>query len=199
MRLLGSNLPVGGGGYLWLLPVGVVGRGLRAAARRGCSGMLYVHPWELDAEQPVGPGDRLIAERLAEAGSPVVVAVNKTDRASHQDILRQLTRAGEWDFHAFVPISALKGDGLDALRGELEPLMPEGPFFFPPDMHSDQPDRLLAAELVREKYLARLRDELPHSLAVVVDDIEERDNGALFIPASSGSRRREWSSGKAAS
>ena len=138
----------------------------------------------LDAEQPIGPGDRLIAERLAEAGSPVVVAVNKSDRASHQDILLQLTRAGEWGFHAYVPISALKGDGLDAIRSELEPLMPEGPFFFPPEMHSDQPDRLLAAELVREKYLARLRDELPHSLAVVVGDIEERDNGALFIPAS---------------
>ena len=138
----------------------------------------------LDAEQPIGPGDRLIAERLAEAGSPVVVAVNKSDRASHQDILMQLTRAGEWEFHAYVPISALKGDGLDALRSELEPLMPESPFFFPPDMHSDQPDQLLAAELVREKYLARLRDELPHSLAVVVGDIEERENGALFIPAS---------------
>ena len=138
----------------------------------------------LDAVQPIGPGDRLIAERLTEAGSPVVVAVNKSDRASHQDILPQLARAAEWGFHAYVPISALKGDGLDALRSELEPLMPESPFFFPPDMHSDQPDRLLAAELVREKYLARLRDELPHALAVVVHDIEERDNGALFIPAS---------------
>lgn len=138
----------------------------------------------LDAEQPIGPGDRLIAERLTEAGSPVVVAVNKIDRASHENILLQLTRAGEWAFHAYVPVSALKGDGLDAVRGELEPLMPESPFFFPPDMHSDQPDRLLAAELVREKYLARLRDELPHSLAVVAGDIEERDNGVLFIPAS---------------
>jgi GTP-binding protein Era len=137
----------------------------------------------LDAVQPVGPGDRLIAERLTEAGSPVVVAVNKSDRSSHQDMLLQLARAAEWEFQAYVPISALKGDGLDALRGELEPLMPESPFFFPPDMHSDQPDRLLAAELVREKYLARLRDELPHALAVVVHDIEERDNGALFIPA----------------
>ena len=138
----------------------------------------------LDAEQPIGPGDRLIAERLAESGAPVVVAVNKVDRASHPEILTQLTKAGEWDFRAYVPLSALKGDGIEALRGELVPLMPESPFFFPPDMHSDQPDQLLAAELVREKYLARLREELPHSLAVVVGDMEERDNGALFIPAS---------------
>ncbi len=138
----------------------------------------------LDAEQPIGPGDRLIAARLAESRAPVVVAVNKVDRASQSEILTQLTRAGEWDFHAFVPISALKGDGLEALRGELEPLMPQSPFYFPPGMHSDQPDALLAAELVREKYLARLREELPHSLAVVVGDMEERENGALYIPAS---------------
>ncbi len=138
----------------------------------------------LDAAQPIGPGDRLIAERLAESGSPVVVAVNKTDRASRAEILGQLERAGEWDFNAFVPISALRGDGIEAVRDELEPLMPEGPFFFPPDMSSDQPDRFLAAERVREKYLARLREELPHSLAVVVDDIEERDSGSLYIAAS---------------
>jgi GTP-binding protein Era len=138
----------------------------------------------LDAEQPIGPGDRLIAERLAQSGAPVVVAVNKIDRASQGDILGQLARAGEWGFHAFVPISALLGDGVAAVLGELLPLMPEGPFFFPPDMSSDQPDRLLAAERVREKYLARLREELPHSLAVVVDDIEERDNGSLYIAAS---------------
>ena len=138
----------------------------------------------LDAGQPIGPGDRLIAERLAESGAPVVVAVNKTDQASNEEILVQLARAGEWDFAVYVPISALKGQGLEPLRSELEGLMPEGPFFFPPGMHSDQPDRLLAAELVREKYLSRLREELPHSLAVVVDDIEERDNGVLYVPAS---------------
>ena len=137
----------------------------------------------LDAGQPIGPGDRLIAERLAESDTPVVVAVNKTDQASNADLLSQLTRAGGWDFAVYGPISALKGDGLEALRSELEGLMPDGPFFFPPDMHSDQPDKLLAAELVREKYLARLREELPHSLAVVVGDIEERDNGVLYIPA----------------
>ncbi|MEN8234334.1 MAG: GTPase Era [Actinomycetota bacterium] len=138
----------------------------------------------LDAEQPIGPGDRLIAERLAEAGAPVVVAVNKVDRASKEEVLVQLAKAGEWGFTAYVPISALKGNGIEAVRDELDALMPEGPFFFPPGMYSDQPDRLLAAELVREKYLARLREELPHSLAVVVDDIEEQENGALYITTS---------------
>jgi len=111
----------------------------------------------LDAGQPIGPGDRLIAERLVESGSPVVVAVNKTDRASNDEVLSQLATAGEWDFAAYIPISALKGEGIDVLRSEVESLMHEGPFFFPPEMHSDQPDRLLAAELIREKYLGRLR------------------------------------------
>jgi len=138
----------------------------------------------VDAGQPIGPGDRLIAERLAQSGAPVIVAVNKTDQASNDEVLGQLATAGEWDFSAYVPISALKGDGLESLRSELDGLMPEGPFFFPPHMHSDQPDQLLAGELVREKYLSRLREELPHSLAVVVGDIEERDNGVLYIPAS---------------
>ncbi len=137
----------------------------------------------IDAGQPIGPGDKLIAARLLESGAPVIVAVNKTDQASNDEVLGQLARAGEWDFAAYVPISALKGAGLEALRSVLEGLMPEGPFFFPPHMHSDQPDQLLAGELVREKYLSRLREELPHSLAVVVGDIEERDNGVLYIPA----------------
>jgi GTP-binding protein Era len=144
----------------------------------------------LDAGQPIGPGDRLIAGRLIEAGAPVVVAVNKVDRASSDEILAQLATAGEWDFAAYVPLSALEGDGIDAVRDELEARMPEGPFFFPPDMYTDQPDRLLAAELVREKYLARLREELPHSLAVVVDDIEEQEGGALFVAASVYVERR---------
>lgn len=138
----------------------------------------------IDAGQPIGPGDRLIAERLGASEAPVIVAVNKTDRTPKDKVLSQLARAGEWDFAAYVPISALQGSGLEPLRSELEELMPEGPFFFSPDVHSDQPDRLLAAEIVREKYLSRLREELPHSLAVAADDIEERDNGVLYIPMS---------------
>ncbi len=137
----------------------------------------------LDAMQNIGPGDRLIAERLTEAGLPVVVAVNKCDLASPAQIAGQLGEAGEWDFHAYVPISALESEGLAPLVDEISALVPEGPFFFPPDMTSDQPERLLAAELVREKYLARLRKELPHSLAVVVDDIDTRDDGLVHVVA----------------
>lgn len=136
----------------------------------------------LDARQAIGPGDRLIAQRLAEAGAPVVVVVNKVDVASPAEVLVHLSEAGEWDFVAYLPVSALESEGLGPLVDELLAIVPEGPFFFPTDMATDQPDALLAAEIVREKYLSRLREELPHSLAVVVDDIETRDNGTLYIP-----------------
>jgi len=137
----------------------------------------------LDATQEIGPGDRLIAERLTESGVAVVVAVNKVDVASPDQIAAQLGEAGAWDFAAYVPVSALRAEGLAPLLDEVSALVPEGPFFFPPEMTSDQPERLLAGELVREKYLARLRNELPHSLAVVADEIETRDNGLVHIVA----------------
>ena len=137
----------------------------------------------LDATQRIGPGDRRIAGRLQEVGTPVVVVVNKVDRAANERVIEQLAEAGEWAFDAYVPISALRNDGLDRVVAELTMLLPGGPFFFPPEMHTDQPDQFLAAELVREKYLSRLRDELPHSVAVVVADIETREDGVVVVPA----------------
>jgi GTP-binding protein Era len=137
----------------------------------------------LDATARIGPGDRLIASRLLEAGVDAVVAVNKTDAASRDEVVAQLAEAGEWDMAAYVPVSALEGAGVPGLIAELSALMPEGPAYFPSDMVSDQPEQLVIAELVREKYLARLREELPHSLTVVVDDIEERDGGTIYIGA----------------
>lgn len=137
----------------------------------------------LDARQPVGPGDRLIAERLREAQATTVVAVNKIDVASADETMVHLAEAGEWDFDAYVPVSAKTGDGLEPLVDELVARLEPGPFFFPSDAVSDQPDRFLAGEIVREKYLARLREELPHSLAVVVDEMEMQDNDVLRIEA----------------
>ncbi len=135
----------------------------------------------LDATEPIGPGDRMIAERLLAAELATVVAVNKVDLASPDEVAAQLAEAGEWDFAAYVPTSAAKGAGLGPLVDELLLLLPEGPAYFPPGSVSDQPEDLLIAEIVREKFLDRLRDELPHSLAVVVDERETRDNGTEYI------------------
>jgi GTP-binding protein Era len=142
-------------------------------------GALFV----LDATQRVGPGDRLIAERLTEAGTATIVVVNKVDAAGRDEVTVQLAQAGEWGFHAYVPVSALLGENLSPVVEELDAMLEEGPAFYPPDMVTDQPERFLIGELIREKFLARLRDELPHSLAVVIEDIEEQDNGVLRIDA----------------
>jgi GTP-binding protein Era len=130
----------------------------------------------IDATQPVGPGDRLIAKRVGEAGTPVVLAVNKIDRAKHGQVIPQLIKASDWDFAAYVPISALKGDGTDALKAELSSRLPEGPALFPLDMASDQSEEALIGEIIREKFLNRLRDELPHSLHVRLTSMEDEGN-----------------------
>lgn len=137
----------------------------------------------LDARRAVGPGDRVAADRLTEAGAPVVVALNKIDIANPDAVLERLAEAADWDFAAYIPVSALRGDGIEVIAGELTPLIPEGPYFFPPDVVGDQPERLLVADLVREKYLSRLHQELPHSVAVVAGDMEMRENGTLYVPA----------------
>lgn len=130
----------------------------------------------IDATQEVGPGDRLIAKRVADAGTPVVLAVNKIDKARSGQLLPQLVKASDWDFDAYVPISALAGEGTEALIAELSSRLPEGPALFPPDMASDQSEPTLIAEIIREKFLGRLRDELPHSLHVRLTSMEDEGN-----------------------
>jgi GTP-binding protein Era len=137
----------------------------------------------LDATQKIGPGDRLIAERLTDAGTATVVVANKVDIADDDALVEQLAVAGDWGFAAYVPVSALQGEHLDPLVEELVALLEEGPAFFPPGTVTDQPEEFLIGELIREQFLARLRDELPHSLAVVVEDITEQDNQVVRIQA----------------
>ena len=137
----------------------------------------------VDASMPIGPGDRLIAERLLEAGAEVVLVVNKTDKVGRGPVVEQLAEAGLWDFSAYVPISAQEGIGLDDLTSELVSRLPEGPQYYPPEMTTDQPESLVIGEIIREKFLDRLRDELPHSLVVTVEDIEQRHSGIIDIAA----------------
>jgi GTPase Era involved in 16S rRNA processing len=120
--------------------------------------------------------DRFIADLVARAGTPAVLVANKTDRATPATIAERLASAAELgDFAAFVPLSARTGDGVDALLDELVARLPEGPHYYPDGMVSDQPESFLAAELVREKLLAVARDELPHSIAVTTEAVEERE------------------------
>jgi GTPase len=137
----------------------------------------------IDATAPIGPGDRLIAERLQTAKSDTLVVVNKVDAAPKGAVVEQLAVAGDWGFQAYVPVSAREGTNLDPLIQELVGRMPEGPLYFEPETRSDQLDHHLVGEIVREKFLDRVHDEVPHSLVVVVDDMAERPDGMLVVAA----------------
>ncbi|HSM45571.1 MAG TPA: GTPase Era, partial [Acidimicrobiia bacterium] len=113
----------------------------------------------------------------------VVVAVNKVDAASKVQTVTQLVEAAEWPFEHYFPISALNGEGVAEMVAELAARLPEGPQYYPDDMLTDQPESLVIAEIIREKFLDRLRDELPHALAVRVEDIEQREDGLIDIAA----------------
>lgn len=126
----------------------------------------------IDAVQPIGPGDRMVAKRVMESGSPVVLAVNKVDIAKPHHIAAQLEEAANWNLAAYVPVSAKTGSGLTELRAEMSQRLVEGPFYFPEGWTSDQTDEHFSAEIIREKFLDKLRQELPHSLAVVVTGFE---------------------------
>lgn len=135
----------------------------------------------MDVRQPIGPGDKRIAERLTKDRSKVVALVNKTDRFSKEKIAACLMEVARWDFAAYVPTSALQGDNLEAVVTEITDRLPEGPMYFPPGAVTDQPDSFFASEVIREKFLAGLRQELPHSLLVAVEDFFVRHDGLVTV------------------
>jgi GTP-binding protein Era len=139
----------------------------------------------VNGEQGVGGGgDRWIAEALGRANVPVAIAVNKVDRLNRTRTVQALAIASELglpDAEVF-PISARTGRGVPQLIGYLAGLLPEGPFYFPPEDTSDQPEHIILAELVREQVLARTRQEVPHAVEVQVEEVEERED-VTFVRA----------------
>jgi GTPase len=129
----------------------------------------------LSARERIGAGDRFIASRVFALGVPVVIALNKVDRLKAGHIATQMNTAARLGaFHALHPVSAKTGDGIPALRDELVGLLPEGPLYFPQEQRTDLSLELQLAELVREKALWLTRDEVPHSISVAVEEIEEK-------------------------
>ncbi len=134
------------------------------------------------ATEKVGPGDRRIAESLS--GYPraeKVAIVTKTDAATREQITERLIEVDSLreDWAAVIPLSALTRDQLDVLTDELLTLMPEGPALYPEDVVTDESLEDRVAEIIREAALEGVRDELPHSIAVTIDDIEERETGSM--------------------
>ena len=162
----------------------------------------------LDATAPVGPGDRLVLARAVGSGSGVLVAVNKVDRATPGQVLERLAEAaaeietaqgerGADGDAEYFPLSATTGKGVEALVDTVLARLPEGPPYFPEDMVSDLPEAFWVAELVREQLLARVREELPHSIAcrvtewewprIRVEIVVERDSQKAIVIGQGGS------------
>jgi GTPase len=138
----------------------------------------------LNGEQGVGPGDRFIAAALARADVPVVIAINKVDRIDDAHTLAMLQAAGELDVSDEIfPISARKGSGVRALVEHLVTLLPEGEFMFDAGDASDQAESVTLAELIREQILRRTFQEVPHSVEVVVDDIDVSRDDLVRVTA----------------
>jgi GTP-binding protein Era len=146
----------------------------------GCDAVLMV----LNAYEGIGPGDRYIAESLKQASIPVIVAVNKIDRlnrAKTVDMLLETAALGVGE--DIFPISAKQGTGVEDLVAHLTALVPEGPFFFPVEDHSDQPLEVHLAELVREQVLRRTFQEVPHSVEVQVDELDQPKDDLTVLRA----------------
>ena len=138
----------------------------------------------LNGEQGVGPGDRFIAATLAATPLPRTVALNKVDRLTRAGTAQALQQASELGLDAEIfPISARTGQGVEALVGHLLAQMPEGPLLFGSDTRSDQPLWLRLAELIREAAIRRTRQEVPHALEVVVEEVEPVRAGLARVRA----------------
>ncbi|MGD9475824.1 MAG: GTPase Era [Eubacteriaceae bacterium] len=135
----------------------------------------------VEPETKIGPGDQFILDKLKELGTPVILVMNKIDRLPKAELLGAIKLYEDYDFlKAIIPVSALKGDGVDVLIKEIKNLLQLGPQFFPDDMIIDQSERFIVAELIREKALNLLKDEVPHGVAVEVTAMKPRKNKDLI-------------------
>ena len=149
-------------------------------ALAGCDVVCYL----VDASQPFGAGEAYILSLLQQVKLPVFLILNKVDTLRREQLLPLIDfYSHQYPFREIVPLSALTGENSEQLLPLLWQYLPEGPQYYPAEMHSDYPDTLLAAELIREQALRLTEQEVPHSLAAVVNALEERPNGLLYIEA----------------
>lgn len=138
----------------------------------------------VDATEEMGAGEKYILERLAAVKTPVILAVNKIDLIQKEKLLPIIEQyCSQYQFAAVVPISAMRKDNLERLVNEIKSRLSEGPQYYPDDMVTDQPERLIIAELVREKVLTLTREEIPHAIAVDIEEIVQRSNDDVYIRA----------------
>ena len=130
----------------------------------------------------IKPTELELLQKLKSERIPVILAINKIDMLSDkQEMMSRILELTQlFEFEAVVPVSARDGDGMDALKSELMKLAQESEFFFPEDTLTDQPERVLAAEMIREKLLHRLNEEIPHGIAVSIEKLREREDKPIL-------------------
>lgn len=148
---------------------------------QGALGGVDVALHVVDGRVPIGQGDRHIASRFSGVGVPVLLAVNKIDMLNRaQTVLALDSYSRLADYTEIVPISALKGDNVSRLLEVITKYLPEGPQFYPEDTITDQPERFTVAELIREQVLELTWDEVPHAVAVLIEEMAEREGKDLL-------------------
>jgi GTPase len=139
----------------------------------------------INAAEGYGRGDQYIIDRLKEIDTPVILVINKIDQVHPNDLLPLIDQYQKlYPFKEIVPISALQGNNMSRLLEQIKKYLPDGPQYYPADQVTDHPERFIIAELIREKVLHLTREEVPHSIAVVIDVIERRENSnTVYIGA----------------
>lgn len=138
----------------------------------------------VNGAERIGPGDRFIANAIRTSGRPATTALNKIDRLDRARTIAALQGAADLGVDGEIfPTSAKSGKGVEALTAHLADMLPEGPFMYPIEDKSDLPEEIALAELVREQVLLRTRDELPHAVEVVIEEMDERPDGSVLVRA----------------
>ncbi|GGJ47998.1 GTPase Era [Virgibacillus salexigens] len=145
----------------------------------------------INASEGYGKGDQYIIERLHQVKRPVYLIINKIDLVHPDDLLPLIDQYKEkYAFAEIIPISALQGNNVDHMLEVLKKDLPEGPQYYPEDQITDHPERFVMQELIREKVLQLTREEVPHSIAVVLEQMEKADDQKLYIQATIVTERK---------
>ncbi len=136
--------------------------------------------WLVEASTYIGPGEKYIAEQLEKTKKPVILVINKVDTIQKEEILAVIDVYRKlYDFQEIVPTSALRGQNMEDLIDTIFRYLPEGPQFYDEDTVTDQPQRQIVAEIIREKALHALDEEIPHGIAVTIERMRERKRGNI--------------------
>ncbi len=138
----------------------------------------------IDVSEELGGGDRFIMKQFEGVNTPVFCVMNKIDLVRPEKLLEIIAQyKEEYDFAEFIPVSAKQGNNVQTLIDEILKRLPEGPQYYPEDQITDHPEQFIVAELIREKILHATYEEVPHSIAVQIEDMYVQDNGVVYIGA----------------